>query len=349
MITVADTTVRGATIQATIAVTAGIAYTIEGKINLVSGSWRISANRADNDQSLAFYSTKGRPAGDYAVVMTIPASNTYTGNVDLRITSEASAGSIYADAFTFTQNPIPNVSTSWYADTPSIAVWGRREDVILEVGKTSDAANAEAQTYLNRWAWPQPFPPSNYTALQTGDPTPGAKLRLTFAGYWATLNWLSVPTTINNGTMSSLITSLVAQQATYVTAGTIDTNATDYTIDNRGTLLVGDTIKDIAGDGIAGGALYGAGVYERRLFEYRAIPAELTYHLRGGDLYSVSDSLYEPWLARPGYALWQDLPIGPTTLANANNDPRWVFLEEIEMLPGATVGEQKLTFNLEPQ
>lgn len=339
---VSPSAIEGAWVQQITTIVANQAYVITGNLNVVSGSWRVSCNRLDDDQSLCFFSTRGGGAGDYTVNMLIPATNTYAGNVDLRITSEAIAGTIYADGFNFSIAPIPNVQTGWYSDTQSIAVYGRKETTLLEIGKTTAAANAEAQSYLNRWGWPHPFPPNNYTTREEGQ-TASDRLTLTFAGYWAMLNWRNVPLSISSSTSSTLIQSLVNLQSTYVVNGSIETNATSYKIDNRGTLLAGDTIKDICGDGKAGGQLYEVGVYENRLFRYLSVPAELTYHLRGGDLYSVSDSLYEPWLARPGYALWQDLPLGPGTLANAQDDPRWAYLEEVEMLPGG-----KLTFNLEP-
>ena len=96
-------------------------------MNLVNGSWRVSANRADNDASLAHFSTHGGAAGDYTVSMTIPATNTYTGNVDLRITAESGGTTqIYGDGFSFRQTPIPNVNTGWYQDNQAIAVWGRK-------------------------------------------------------------------------------------------------------------------------------------------------------------------------------------------------------------------------------
>ena len=337
--------VSGATIQAAIAIVAGQSYVIEGRLNVAAGggSWRVSANRADNDASLAHFSTRGGGAGDYAVSMLIPPTNTYAGNVDLRITSEGSAGTVYADAFSFRISPIPNTQTGWYEDTQSITVHGRKEQSILEVGKTSTAANAEAQSWLTRWSWPQPFPPTNYTTQGANDPKQPDRLTITFAGYWAMLNWLNIPLGIDTGTTSDLITSLVNLQSTYIIPGSIETNATLTAIDNRGSLLVGDTIKDLTGDGKAGGQLYTAGVLANRIFNYRAEPAELTYNIRGGDIYSTSGALYEPWLARPGYALYQDLPIGPGSLAAAQNDPRWIYLEEIEMLP-----EGKLTYNLEP-
>lgn len=335
--------IEGAWVQQTVTIVAGQSYVITGSLNLVSGSFRISCNRADNDQSLCFFSTRGGGAGDYTVNMLIPATNNYEGNVDLRITSEGGSGTIYADGFNFSIAPIPNVTTKWYEDARSAVVYGRKEISLLEVGKTTEAANAEAESYLNRWGWPQPYPPNNYTTRSQAESEAGDKLRLTFAGYWATLNWYNVPMSVSTGTSSALIQALVNLQSSYIVTGSIEANATNYAIDNRGTLLAGDTIKDICGDGKAGGQLYEAGVYENRLFRYLSVTPDLTYHLRGGDLYSVSGALYEPWLARPGYALWQDIPLGPGTLANPQNDPRWTYLEEVEMLPSG-----QLTFNLEP-
>jgi hypothetical protein len=340
--------INGAVIQTIIPIVAGQTYTIEGRLNLVAGSLRASCNRVDNDQSLCFFSTHGGAAGDYHVSMSIPTTNTYTGNANLRITSEASAIDVYADGFSMRQTPIANTQTGWYEDSNSIAINGRKENVILEIGKTSAAANAEAASWLSRWSWPVPYPPNNYQSLFLDAKALGDKLMLTFAGYWATLNWLNVPLGIDTGTISALMTSLVSQQSTYLTIGTIDTNTTDYAIDNRGSLLIGDVIRDMAGDGQAGGALYEAGVYTNRKFEYRRVTDELIYHIKGGNLYSVSDSPYEPWLARPGYALWQDLPIGPPrqkieSATYTALDPRIAYLEEIEML-----ADGRLIYRLEP-
>jgi hypothetical protein len=100
-IVVADTTIRGAYIEgATYAITivAVTQYEISGVVKADSGSWRISCNRADTDASLAFDSTRGA-TGEKQIRLVIPATNTYAGLVDLRITSEAAAGTIYGDSF----------------------------------------------------------------------------------------------------------------------------------------------------------------------------------------------------------------------------------------------------------
>ena len=63
-------------------------HDISGVVNVLTGSWRISCNRADTGAALCFDSTRSIP-GEKTIRMVIPASNTYAGNVNLTITSEA--------------------------------------------------------------------------------------------------------------------------------------------------------------------------------------------------------------------------------------------------------------------
>lgn len=321
--------IRGAYAQATIAITAGLAYNLTGTIHVISGSWRISANRADNDKSLAHTSSKGR-TGDLIFTMTIDASNVYTGNVDFRVTSEGSAGEIYCDNFKFTPAEQP-ASTPWYTDSRSLAVHGRKEAIYLEGGKSNDEAAALAQSYLKRWAWPITQPPRTYTPGAANQP---ATLKLIFAGYWFALNWI-YSTLTGTYDADEAVTRLVALQSQYIVADRIDTNATSITLEERGPLRVGDMLKDIAGSGESGGALYSVGVYSGRRFKYLKVDSELTYSIRGGKLYPRDGAPIEPWRAMPGYALWQDLPMGPGSISSdSKDDPRWVYLEQVEMLPG---------------
>ncbi len=321
--------IQGATIQSVIAVTAGVQYLVRVAIHADSGSWRVSVNRADNDQSLCHFSTRGK-VGDFSVSMTIEASNLYTGNADFRITSE-SAGIIYGDAAVFQEAP-DKAETSWQLDASSIVEFGRKENILLRGGKSDADANAEVRTELYRWSWPNPTPPPRSRTISSMNR--GAdKISLTVAGYWHMLNWLF---TTLNGTQaaSTWVSTLTALQYAYVAAGTIDTNSMDYFIENRAPLRLGDIMADIAAAGDSSGNKWGVGVYEQRYLNYEQIPAELSYLRQNGKLLTIGQSEMEPWLARPGWALWQDLPIGVGQISGfAQHDPRWVFLDQIEMLP----------------
>lgn len=328
-IVVADTQIRGATVQDGISVTAGVQYLIRITLHALGGSWRFAANRSDNGHSLAHYSTHG-VTGDHVVEITIPETNTYTGTVSLIITSEASAGTIYGDAGVFQSGPV-RAETGWYLDQPSVRVHGRKEDILLRGGKSMADANAEAQGELLARAWPNPQPPRSGSTVPS---TSGDSLQITFAGYYATLNWLYA-TLAGTRSCSNWVKALSAAQAAYVIPSAIETNDTDYYVDDRAPLRIGDILRDIVDAGETGGAKWGIGVYAGRRLIYGRVAPELSYYRRGGRLYSSSGAEIEPWLAQPGWALWEDMPLGPGTLTgSAQHDPRWVYLEEVELTPG---------------
>jgi hypothetical protein len=332
-IVVADTTIRGATVQTGITIAAGRQYLLRASTKVTSGSWRIAVNRSDNDASLCYFSTGGS-TGEMGVDVSIPESNIYSGTVIVRITSEAAAGTINVDAMVFQSGPM-RAETGWYIDTASIAVHGRKEDILLRGGKGNADANAECQSLLIDEAWTNPGPPKNSQTWLTQ--TREDVLRLTFAGYWAMLNWIYT-TLHGTRSCSQWVTDLTALQSTYVQAGIIDSNALDYYVDDRAPLRVGDVLRQIAEAGGSGGAKWSIGVYAGRQLKYESVPQALSYYRRNGQLISVAGGEIEPWLAKPGWAVWQDMPIGAGTLTgNAQNDPRWVYLEEIEMLPDGAI------------
>ncbi len=333
---------QGATIQAVIPITAGIGYLIRGTLHVISGSWKFSSNRADNGQSLAFFSTGGT-VGDHAAEIYIPESNTYMGNADLRISAE-SAGTIYVDACVVQTAPA-RAETGWYTDMRSIAVHGRKEDILLRPGMSNADANDEVQSDLLKRAWAHPSPPRSGVSITK---TAEDSLTLTFAGYWCTLNWL-YSTLAGTRTRSAWVAALLAQQAQFLLPGKIETNANDFLVDSSDPLRLGDTLRQIANAGATGGQLWGIGVYSERKLNYQAIPQELKYYRRQGQLFEVSGNIGDPWRARPGWALWQDMPLGPGSLTtNPAHDPRWQFLEEIEMLPPSeAAADGSLQFNLD--
>jgi hypothetical protein len=330
-IVVADTTIRGATVQSGITITAAKQYILRGSLKVVSGNWLVMLLRDDTGASLATYSTAGA-LNEMAFDQYLDDTNAYAGNVTIRIVSQSVAGTIYADALVFQLGPT-QAQTGWYTDVASIAVYGRKEAILLRGGKSSADANAECRSLLLDTAWANPQPPANSQTWVTapGDDT----LTITYAGYWYMLNW--VYTTLH-GTRgcSNWVTALASLMSAYVTPGTIDTNVTDFLIDDRGPLLVGDILGEIAATGESNGAKFSIGVYADRKLRYERVPQALIYHRRGGHLLSMGGEI-EPWRALPGWALWEDMPIGPGALTdNPQHDPRWAYLEEVELLPPST-------------
>lgn len=331
-IVVADTGIRGAYIGGTngyaITIVAGKQYLIRATLKVTSGSWRVSCNQSSDDESLAKYSTAGA-TGDHVVNITIPDTNTYAGTVDFRITSEASIGTVNVDACVFQMGP-HSADTGWYLDKRSIALFGRKEDVLLEGGMSVANAQAKVQSERLKRAWPNPQPPRSG---QVREPDTGTdKLKLTFAGDWYRLFWLHT-TLHGTRTMSAWVKALLALQTT-VTAGRIMDNTADFYVEDQAPMLIGDLLKNIAGDGEIGGARWGVGVYSARKLYYERLEPRLSYLYRGGQLYNAYGGMVSPWLARPGWMLYQDMPPGGYTLtAYAEHGPRWVFVEEMEMMP----------------
>ena len=329
-ITVTDTVVRGATIQSAIPIVAGVGYVIAAAMRVVSGSWRFSSNRADNDQILAFYSTHG-DAGDHRVDVSIADTQTYTGNVDLRVTSERMAGEIYVDAVVFRTAARP-AETGWYIDADAVKAYGRKEEILLRGELTDSAANDECRTLLSDLAWPRTLPPSTASNRQMGD---GDKLTMIFAGYFALLKYLY---TTQTGTRarSTWVNDLAALQPV-ISIDSIAANARTYSVTSTDPLRVGDILKDIVGTGDESGERYALGVHEARRLRYAPVASEVQYLRRGQRLFNIDGSEVEPWLAEPGWALWQDMPIGPTRwTGNTLDNPRLLYIEQVEMLPAAS-------------
>lgn len=332
-IVVADAVKRGAFIQTGIAISAEVVYQFAARMNITSGSWAVEAYRSDNDGRLARFDSAGQ-SGDVIATFTIPVTNTYAGNIYIRVSSipAAGAGTCYVDGAVFKLADMP-ADTGWKTDTRSIALYGRREWIDLWGGISYQAANARIESDLALSAWPQPdIPTSGVTRKVAVDPNED-RLTIVFAGYWTTLNWLHTLSTVS-GTASALVTALAGYQSTYIASTSIATNTLQFAIEDSNPLRLGDVLKEICDSGDASDGLWSIGVYANRQLSYQSVPAELTYHLSGGRLLHVASGEIEPWLARPGWAQVDDMPVGPRPVSGLDrNDPRWRYLEEIEMRP----------------
>lgn len=343
-IDVSDTAIRGAIVQSTIAVEAETEYAIRAAFKVTSGSWRFSANRIDTGASLAHGSTKGK-RGDIVFDLKIADTNTYAGNVNLLITSEASVGIVNVDGCVFQESPYA-AETGWVTDDEAIELFGRHEEILSRQSMSLDDANGECESRVLAAAWPLATPPrSGQTIVQ-----PGAdSITLTVAGYWAALNWIYSPLA-GTRSKSAWVQALCALQADFVTAGNLEENLTDFVVDDSsGQQRVGDLLKALAAGGESGGAKWALGVGAGRELNYASVAEELSYIRQNGRLYSVTGDEIDAPLAGPGWALWADLPVGPGWLTNhAQHDPRWTYLEEVELLPPTEeYPEGSVAFNLD--
>jgi len=332
-VVVADTTVRGALIGA-ITVVAGRTYNIEGKLNIVSGAWRVSAQRSDTGASLASEGTY-LVVGEYRIRFSIPIGNTYSGTVNIKLLSDSVAGSVYGDGFTARHEPLPGVQTGWYTDSGSMSEFGRIELAALMVGSTAAAAIARAKTLLVQSAWPRTHSPNDLStfdmSLAQGQPD---HLSILWHGYSQTLANKYCLAAGSTATMSAHISTLIAQSE-FVTAGKIETNSTDFLVDDRAPIRAWQAINDIIDAGDDTGQKWIGGVYGGRLFDYQPAPGTIAYHYRQGRYYDASGGELEPYFVVPGYNLQlDDAPVGPTQISGHDeDDPRIQFVAEVEMGP----------------
>jgi len=333
-IVVADAVKRGAMIQTGIAITANVVYVFTARMKIVSGSWAIEAYRSDNNARLVRYDSAGA-IGTIVPTFTIPDTNAYTGSIYLRVSSipAAGAGACYLDAAVFKGADQPS-DTGWQVDANAVRYYGRKEQIDLWGGLSAAAADSHVALDLVETAWPQPDTPTSGTTRQAEVDPKNDKLSIVFAGYWITLNWIYTRLT-GSAAASALVNTLVGYQADYLAAGTITTNNLSYTIEDSSPLRCGDVLKEIADSGDAIRNKWSIGVWQNRRVDYRVVDPVLTYHLRGGRLLNIGGGDAEPWLALPGWAHVDDLPIGPGNSASTQvrNNPRWRYLEEVEMLP----------------
>ena len=222
--------------------------------------------------------------------------------------------------------------TEWQTAMQSLAIYGRKEWIDLWGGLSYQAANARVASDLVLSAWPQPdVSTSGSTRPIAVDPRED-KLSIVFAGYWVTLNWIYTKLS-GSAAASALVSTLAGYQSEYIVPGAIASNTLNYTIEDSSPLRCGDVLKEIAESGDVNRNRWEIGVYADRQLHYKAVPNVLAYHLSGGHLSLTYGGDAEPWLARPGWVRVGDLPLGPGPLSQAQNDPRWRYLEEIEMMP----------------
>lgn len=332
-IVVADAAIRGARISGAgyaLTISAGQEYTCLVKLQVDSGSWRVSVNRSDTDESLGAFSTRGK-SGQFVASFKVPKTNTFGGTVDFRITSEASPGTIYGDGALFIESAEPS-ETNWNIDAVSVSEFGRIESLVVRGVMSNAAANVDVLTLLTQAAWFRTQAPDQFS-IGRKENRAADKLTLYLAGYSHTLaNRILKP--IATDTMSNLVTTLMSTQADYVSLDYADTNATSYTIENRAPITVWKALSDIGYAGDASGNLWSLGVTANRKLRYEQTPTDPQFSIRNDEIYYFNGGVADRRLVVPSYIQIDDMPIGagvPTS--NANDDPRRIFVEEVEYVP----------------
>lgn len=320
---------KGAYVQQNISITKRTPYDMRLSVKLVSGLWMLVVARTDTGQALTEMQTN--EVGETVMRCSIPDINEYTGTVNIWIETIGGTGEIYCDAGVFQRGPM-RAESAIYEDATSQSEFGKIETVLLKAGMTTAAANSECQTYLQEHAWPRSLAPDDLSmraALPIGRKARDPQLLVVASGYWSTLNFRHSPIT-GTDEASDHVTALV-NASEFISPGLIETNTMTFQIEQRAPVKVGDTLREIAEAGDAGGNKWGVGVYENRRLEYTKIPEELSYRYRDGKLWNAGGAEVEPWLVRPGWIYLDEAPIRQAFASDSViDDPHWMYAEEVE-------------------
>lgn len=303
------------------------AYQCRASVKVDKGTWVMKVQRTDTSQTLAKAKTSG--CGECVLTAEVPNSNTYVGTVKVILIQKdlTDSGDVYIDNALFTIVPV-RAETTWYTDAQSITDYGRIEDALLEGQMTNAAALAKVQKELARRSWPRTYPPDRLEVAQTG----GANgLSLTFLGYAWTLNWKY--TKLGGENDANIQVAALVGESDYVTAGAIQANTMLYLINVNYPMRIWEVLKDLIEAGDSAKARWEGGVYAGRVFHYRPVETTPQYHYRAGRLLTVHGNPVDPWMARPGMARLDEMPVGPGSFTdNETDDPRNLFIDEVEFI-----------------
>lgn len=321
---VSDAIDDGAYLDFTIVIVAGKAYDLSLDVKIVSGTWRLIVYRVDTSETIA--SVNESTVGQVVMRATVPDSNTFAGTIGILLFTTTASGEIYADNGSFRVAGV-QARTNWYGSTDSQAEFGVIANALLLGGMTDDAANAVAQTELAKAAWPRTVPPDDFNMQwAVGD----NRLEITVYGYAFTLRNLYTTYGGTSVTASTHVTNLIGESE-FVDAGTIETNAMSYQIDERAPVRMWEVLRDITLAGSTAGARWTCGVYGNKLFDYQAAATTAANHFRSGKYLAAGGGTLEPWLVAPGLVVLDDMPVGPGDVSgNDADDPRVWFIEQVE-------------------
>ncbi len=320
-IVVADTAIRGAYIQTSVTIAAGKAYDIKVEINALSGSWRVSVNKAVTDESLAFFSTRGA-TGRFTASMRIDETNQYAGAVDFRITAEASAGTLYADGASF-REATRAAETGWTADANSIADYGRSEYILREQQLTDAQADARVKGLLAAMQLGTRLPNDVTIPLNNSSRVAGTQLDVVALGYVHTLRNYALPRA--SAAADVQLKALLAGHD-FVSAGLVSSNSHVVQLESTEARRQWDVLENVIDQGDGTGAVWGGGVYANARFNYEAASTTPVLRVYNGQLRDANNqAVIDPEFLSPGLCRIQNT-IGPAV--------RDVFIEEVELDAG---------------
>ena len=225
----------------------------------------------------------------------------------------------------WTINGVP-VITTVDSNAASQSLYGVKDFVVSagEVQLTAAAANANLRA-LNSSAFPRSVATTQAKTGSAGD----LNLQLNFAGWYATLDWLFVPSTFD-GTTTSAVETLIGSFLTsaagtnaFVSTDTTKLIAMGYNLNNlvRSETTFRQQIEKYMGFGDSTGAPMAWGVYENRMLQTAlwagTTPSTITYRedARSGTVFDAYGNAVQPWDVRPGAMseVVQLLDVGPVS------------------------------------
>lgn len=218
-----------------------------------------------------------------------------------------------------TVNGVPG-TTATASDATSQARYGIKDAAAPLPTVTSTEAEAFRDRTLDKTRYPARRPSS---AAQTGE-LGSVEITLTFAGWYATMDWVLTSDTSTTNTVVStqfvaLLTSLAATNA-FISTSTVrittsTASAAEYIADDTPYRA---KFEALLAQG-TGSARYAWGVYEDRVFVAEtwagAAPTTIQYQRRlgGGDVLDANGARVDPWDVRPNrmYQIVDLLELGP--------------------------------------
>lgn len=244
-------------------------------------------------------------------------------------------------------------STTFFQDTDSITLYGRK-DLALAIGNTSDGTEVDdyGNVMLDKLSTPLAAPTST---VASGDLGP-INLTLTFAGWYAALDWLLASNTSTTKTVTS--TQLGTLIAAYVAINNF-LSSTTANIDNTGVTateyIEADTTYRAKFEALLargnGTNPLAWGVYERREFHAHvsagASPTTIAYRRPLGESIILDENDVEVpfWNVRPD-SMYQVVELQDVAGLTTQRDTAGRFYVARVT---CTVGEGQISLQLEPE
>lgn len=314
----------------------GIAYKYRKRTRLNGGDWTASFMVGGNESYLKrFFLTK---IGHH-LEQTIGNTNVWEGfiyEMDLTlhgITRRISMADVRnAVKAKYTDSGGNNQSTGWYTDNNSIRTFGRIEEIIYIDGVNAATAQAEAQTHLQKHAFPTP------EVVSVRD-NQDLELEVTAAGYVFTMNNKYV--TAGNGTdqnLSVFLKDIIDTDCEFVTAGRIEANTTQVRTTFDTDMRAWDAMVALTEIGDATQPFV-VQVFNGRRAIYKALSPNPTLYWRGRTLHTRAGTnrTVNPWMARPGILrdlTWERQPLSSSAFLLDSADS---IISEIEIAEGYDV------------